>query len=105
MGRIKKNRCLGPKVLFVDIETAPMLGYIWGLWDNDVALNQLNKDWHLLSWSAKWMDDPSEEIMYADQRKAKDITDDSKILRHLWKLLDEADIVITQNGKAFDHKK
>ena len=31
-----------PKVLVFDIETAPMLGYVWGLWENNVALNQVH---------------------------------------------------------------
>lgn len=94
-----------PKVLVFDIETAPMLGYVWSLWENNVALNQLYKDWHVLSWSAKWLGASKDDIMYMDQRRAKDVTNDKKILKGIWKLLDEADIVITQNGKAFDHKK
>lgn len=98
-----KNK--GPKVLLFDIETAPMLGYVWSLWENNVSLDQLYKDWHILSWSAKWLGDSPDKIMYADQRKAPDVENDKKILKQIWKLLDEADIVITQNGKAFDHKK
>jgi DNA polymerase elongation subunit (family B) len=94
-----------PKVLIVDIETAPMLGYIWGLWENNVSLEQLYKDWHILSWSAKWLGDPPSKIMYADQRNMKNIEDDKSILKKVWRLLDQTDIVITQNGKAFDHKK
>lgn len=92
-----------PKVLLFDIETAPMLGYIWKLWDNNVSLNQLQNDWYILSWSAKWLGD--DKILYMDQRNAKDIEDDKKILKELWKLLDEADIVVGQNSKSFDHKK
>lgn len=94
-----------PKVLVYDIETAPLLGYVWGLWENNVSLNQIHSDWHVLSWSAKWLDDPAEKIMYMDQRGAKNIEDDTKILKAIWDLLDEADIVITQNGKSFDQKK
>lgn len=94
-----------PKILIFDIETAPMLGYVWSLWENNVSLEQLYKDWHILSWSAKWLDDPPSKIMYMDQRKAKNVENDKKILKKIWKLLDEADIVIVQNGKAFDHKK
>lgn len=94
-----------PKVLLLDIETAPMLGYVWGLWDNNVALNQLKSDWYVLSWSAKWLGDAPSKTMYADSRHNKNIEDDSKLLKGIWKLLDEADICITQNGKAFDHKK
>lgn len=103
--RQKNNDVTKPKVLIFDIETAPMLGYVWGLWDNNVALNQLHSDWYVLSWSAKWLHDPENKVMYADQRNEKNIEDDSKILRQIWKLLDEADMVITQNGKSFDQKK
>ena len=82
-----------------------MLAHVWGLWDQNVALNQIHTDWHLLSWSAKWLGDPPSKIMYMDQRSAKNIEDDSKILKGIWDLLDEADVVITQNGKKFDQKK
>jgi len=99
---MKKNK---PKVLIYDIETAPILSYVWGLWDNNVALNQIASDWHILSWSAKWLGDPASKVMYMDQRNSKNIEDDRDILKHIWSLLDEADIVITQNGKSFDQKK
>lgn len=99
---MKKNK---PKVLIYDIETAPILSYVWGLWDNNVALNQIASDWHILSWSAKWLGDPPSKVMYMDQRGAKNIEDDKDILKKIWLLLDEADIVITQNGKNFDQKK
>lgn len=95
----------GPKVLIFDIETAPMLGHVWSLWNNDVSLNQVKSDWYILSWSAKWLNAPADQIMYMDQRHAKNIEDDSRILKYIWILLDKADVVITQNGKAFDHKK
>lgn len=93
----------GPKVLLLDIETAPILAYVWGLWENNVALNQIANDWYVLSWSAKWLG--SDQVMYRDQRNAKNIEDDSEILKVIWSLLDEADIVITQNGQSFDIKK
>lgn len=94
-----------PKVLIIDVETAPILAYVWKLWDNNVALNQIKSDWHLLSWSAKWLGDPPEKTMYQDQRNVKNIEDDSKILKSVWKLIDEADVLITQNGVSFDTKK
>lgn len=43
--------------------------------------------------------------MYQDQRNAKNIEDDKSLLEGIWALLDEADIVIGQNSKAFDIKK
>lgn len=97
----KKNK--GPKILLLDIETAPILAYIWSLWDQNVGLNQIKTDWYILSWSAKWLD--KKTVYYEDQSKAKNIEDDKAILKKLWDLLNEADICVTQNGKNFDHKK
>src|SRR5690606_7750710 len=101
----RKRRKQGPKILFLDIETAPILAYVWNLWDQDVGLNQIKSDWFILAWAAKWLGDPASKIIYRDQSRAKNIEDDSQILREMWKLLDEADIIVTQNGKAFDEKK
>lgn len=101
----KKSQHQGPKVLVFDIETAPILGHVWSLWDQNVALNQIKSDWHILSWSAKWLHDPASKVMYKDQRNAKNIENDKDLMVGIWKLLDEADVVITQNGKSFDQKK
>lgn len=94
-----------PKILVFDIETCPMLSYHWGLWDQNIALNQIKDDWCVLSWAAKWYGDSPKKVMYADQRKAKNLRDDKKILQGIWDLLNEADVVITQNGIKFDSKK
>ncbi len=95
----------GPKVLVFDIETAPIIAHVWSLWENNVALNQVEADWHCLSWSAKWKDAPDTEVMYMDQRSVAKVEDDTLLLEGIWELLDEADVVITQNGKSFDQKK
>lgn len=94
-----------PKVLLWDIETAPILGYVWGLWENNVALNQIHTDWYVLSWAAKWLGDPASSVMYMDQRNARNMENDKVIMLALWNLLNKADVVVTQNGKAFDQKK
>lgn len=101
MDKSKKEN--GPKILIFDIETSPLLGNLWSLWQNGIGLNQLEKDWYVMSWSAKWYG--SEEVMYMDQRNAKNPEDDKKILKELWKLLDQADIVISHNGRKFDVPK
>lgn len=91
------------KVLLFDIETAPNLSYHWGLFDQNISLDQMVKDWHVLAWSAKWLG--TDKLLYADNRASKKIENDKKLLKKIWRLLDEADIVITQNGKKFDVKK
>ncbi len=94
-----------PKVLILDIETAPLISWTWGIWEQNIGLNQIKSDWHVLSWAAKWLGTPPSCVLYEDQRHAKNVQDDSKLLSGMWALLDEADIIITQNGKSFDAKK
>jgi hypothetical protein len=90
--------------LILDIETSPMLAYIWELGEQRVSLGQIHTDWHIMAWSAKWLNDPDNKIVYFDNRKSK-LGDDKRILKELWKMLDQADIVITQNGQHFDSRK
>lgn len=95
----------GPRTLIIDIETSPLIVYSWGVNDQYLGVGQIKEDWYILSFSAKWKGDPDNKVIYVDNRKAKDISDDSKLLKVLWKLLDEAEVVIGQNSKRFDIKK
>ena len=94
-----------PRVLVLDIETSPIISYTWGLFDQNIGLNQIKQDWNVLSFAAKWLGDPPSKVIYMDQSKEKDVHNDKKLLEAVWKLLDECDIVVTQNGKKFDIKK
>jgi hypothetical protein len=90
----------------LDIETAPITAYVWGLFKQFVGLDQILEDWSILSVTWKWLDEP--DCHYVDTYeggKAKNIRDDSKLLQKLWQVLDKADIVVTQNGIQFDIKK
>lgn len=85
------------------METAPLLASVWELFDQNVGLEQIKADWHLLSYAAKWLG--SKDVIYADQSKAKDIEDDRVLLKQLRALLDEADMVCGHNVRNFDLKK
>jgi hypothetical protein len=93
------------RTLILDIETRPVLAWVWGLKDQNIAVNQIFSDWRVIAWAAKWLGDAPNKVIYMDQRKAKGTDNDKPILEPLWKLLDEADIVITQNGRNFDGPK
>lgn len=92
-----------PRVLIIDIETSPIISYTWGLFDQNVALNQVLQDWNILSYAAKFLGES--KIYYNDLSKSKDVHNDKNLLEEIWKLLDEADIVIGQNSISFDVKK
>lgn len=93
-----------PKVLVLDIETSPMITYNFGLFDQNIGLDQIIEDSYLLAFSAKWLDEPVSKMVYVDQRNRKDVSDDKELCKKAWKLMDEADIIITQNGISFDNK-
>ena len=93
----------GPRILLFDIETAPLKAHLWSMWQQGVGLNQIESDWYILSFCAKWLGE--EQIFYFDQRNAENIEDDYQLLLELWSLLNEADIVVGQNSKRFDTKK
>lgn len=93
------------KILVFDLETAPITAYTWGIYDQHIGLNQIKADWFILSWAAKWYGEPASKTMYMDGSKLQDPSNDKKLVEGLWNLLDQADIVITQNGDKFDIKK
>jgi hypothetical protein len=93
------------RILTLDIETSPIVSYTWGLFDQNVGLNQIKDDWRILAWAAKWLGDPPSKVMYMDNSKSRGVQDDKQLVVGLSKLLNEADVIITQNGDAFDVKK
>lgn len=94
-----------PKIVTLDIETSPILAHTWGLWEQNVSLDQIQCEWTILSFSAKWLG--NDKVIYKDTggRGVNKVRDDSALLKDLWAILDEADIVVAQNGIAFDVKK
>ncbi len=92
-----------PKCLILDIETSPITVYSWGLYDQNLSLGQMKEDWSILAWGAKWYG--SKETLYEDNRGKKNVHDDKALIQKLSDLMNEADIIITQNGDRFDFKK
>ncbi len=92
-----------PKVLLMDIETSPNKMAGWALFNQNFGLEQIEREWFLLSYSAKWLGE--EEVIYNDMKGKVDTEDDTQLLQELWNLFDEADIVVGQNHRRFDIKK
>jgi predicted RNA-binding Zn-ribbon protein involved in translation (DUF1610 family) len=88
------------KILFTDIETAPIEAYTWGIWQQNISLNQIIKPTYVLCYAAKWLGNKS--VMYDGLNKHSGKDASKKMLQSIHKLLDEADIVCTYNGASFD---
>jgi RNase_H superfamily len=87
------------KTLLIDIETFPLSGYAWGLWDQNIGLNQIITPPGVLSFAAEWYEKPYDRVFYSrwgDGTKA--------MAEAAWDLMNEADAVITYNGDRFDIK-
>lgn len=87
-----------PKILLLDLELAPNLATVWGLWGQNIAINQLINDSYVLSWAAKWHD--SDEVEYSSLRIAEHVD----MIREIYELVSQADIVVSYNGDRFDLK-
>lgn len=84
------------KVLIVDIETFPNLYYAWRLWEGRAL--DIKEFSYICCFSAKWLG--GKHITKALPDYAMD--QEASLLRDLWKLIDEADIIIAHNGRSFD---
>ena len=93
------------RMLFLDIETAPNLGYIWGKWQQNVI--SYERERYMMCYSYKWLgDEETSVVSQLDFPVAfeKDKHDDRLLCQSMWPLLDEADIIVGHNVKNFDLK-
>jgi hypothetical protein len=85
-----------PRVLLIDIENSPNLAYVWDVWNQNIRPQMLVETKEILCFAFKWL---GEEGVFAysqfyDGRKG--------MLEHLWRVMDEADIVVDYNGSRHD---
>lgn len=104
IGVKKSNEKSPAKILLFDLETSPMISYHFGKWGVNINDDDIIQDWKILCFSAKWL---FEDKMLSFKMTKKELKtfDDSRLAKELWKLLDEADIVIAHNANKFDIKR
>ncbi len=92
------------KVLLIDIETSPNLGWTWGKYEQNVI--QFEKESYMLCFTAKWLDSDKTITFGLDDFKDYDPLkpNDKELCKKLWQLMDEADIIVAHNGDSFDIK-
>lgn len=93
------------RVLFFDIETMAKKIYAWG--DYEVNSIETAQHWYMLSFAWKWLGEKQTYVKGLPDYKGykKDTTNDKLLVQDLWKLFDEADVIVAHNGKSFDIKK
>jgi len=94
------------KILYYDIETAPNMSYVWGQYEQNVIEHE--REWYMLCVSYRWEGEKSTKVTSLVDFPAeykKDPENDYHVVKKLWELLDEADIVVAHNGDRFDMRK
>ena len=86
------------KVLFLDLETSPNLAHVWGLWDQNVAINQLVSSTEVICWGARWLGEKKVHFKSVHHHGKKEMLD------ALHELMEEADVLVGWNSQAFDSK-
>jgi len=86
------------KILFLDLETSPNLAHVWGLWDQNIAINQIERSTEVICWGARWLG--QDKVLF----KSVHHHGKEAMLDELHKVMDEADVLIGWNSAAFDSK-
>lgn len=85
-----------PKILFYDIETEPNTAYVWGKYQQDVIAYK--KERSILCFAYSWLNGPT------TCHTREGLKTDKALCIRLYRLFNEADIVVAHNGDDFDQK-
>lgn len=97
MGRIA-DRTKAARTLIIDIENFPNLAWVWGLWDQNVGLSQLEEASRVVCFAAKWHGD-RKCMFWSEHHHGHD-----EMVAAAWQLMDEADAIVGYNSRGFDVK-
>jgi DNA polymerase elongation subunit (family B) len=84
------------KILLLDVETSPNLATVWGIWQQNISLNQLHETSRVMCYTAKWYKDAN--VIFDSEHQS----DHYDMISGLHKHLSEADAVVHYNGNKFD---
>lgn len=95
------------RILLFDIENSPSKAYIWQSKTLYVPNDMIFEEWYMLCWGAKWLGDKNimSSALCDFKGYDKNKTNDYHIVKALWELLNEADVVVAHNAVNFDVKK
>src|SRR5690242_15707152 len=89
------ERVSGRKILTLDIETSPTVVYTFDMAPSWISPDKIIDPSHVMCFAAKWYSEDDIKY-YSDHHSGH-----SKVIEKAWKMLDEADIVVTFNGVRF----
>lgn len=85
-----------PKILILDIETAPAELYSWGMYNQNFGVEQVKAHPYILCVCAKWLD-KSEVLSFSKWEHGTET-----MLQEVANLIQEADALVGKNSERFD---
>lgn len=89
----------GPKIVLWDIERRPALVYAWGMFDQNIAVQQVVEPASTISVAWKTVGDRSKPSVASVRDRSY-----AELVQTMWEILDDADILVGYNTAAFDHR-
>lgn len=86
------------RTLLFDIECAPLKAYAYGIYDQNISIENIIEQPRIIAFSAKWLGKKGVKF-YSEYHHSRE-----EMLQALYDLLDEADVVVGWNSKRFDVK-
>jgi len=86
------------KVLTFDIENAPNMVYSWGLFNQNIGVNQVIEPARTFGFGAKWYHEKRPFFLSEHELGQEEM------IRQSHAVLNEADILVSYNGIGFDSK-
>ena len=86
------------KIVTIDIETSPHIGYVWQAWKQNIPHKMVKEHGGvIMCYAAKYLGE--ERIIYDEARTEED---EKRMIKGILAILDDADIVIAHNANRFD---
>ena len=91
-----------PRILLIDLENAPSVVATFGRFKQNLGIDSVIEEggW-LISAAWKWLDEEKIDSVVLTPEEAKN-KDDFRIVATIYELLENADILVYQNGNKFD---
>ena len=98
---VSENNFSRPRVGIVDIETLPLIAMTFGIWQQNIGIEQIVSDIAMLSWAGKFL---NESEIYSDILTPKETKtrDTYRITKSCWDFLSKCDILVGHNFNQFD---
>lgn len=89
-----------PRILFLDIETAPIVATTWSLYPKSLSHENILKDWYIICAAWKFSDESKVQSSEINSTKT-----DKNVCIDLRTAISKADIIVGHNSDKFDLKK